>query len=234
LEPELAVRGAFGPGLVVIVAEQQVDGLRSETGHLGDLQSPGNGPSLVRRRLPVADDDRRGPDRPAAAQVVVDEVLGVEQVGVGAVGIPGHRPCIGGHGAHGPVADRDEHHRRRAESPFAGPEDLGIGCGGQTEDRPDTPDHFAGFRRRPEQGQVRVADLASRSRQTHVVEARRLIIALGRERWVQSTKDLASALEKSADTVTYIQREGVRQRLDDEEFSLRFENLDEALIGRGR
>jgi hypothetical protein len=67
-----------------------------------------------------------------------------------------------------------------------------------------------------------------------VVEARRLIIALGRERWVQSTKDLASALEKSADTVTYIQREGVRQRLDDEEFSLRFENLDEALIGRGR
>ncbi len=76
--------------------------------------------------------------------------------------------------------------------------------------------------------------VASRSRQTHVVEARRLIIALGRERWVQSTKDLASALEKSADTVTYIQREGVRQRLDDEEFSLRFENLDEALIGRGR
>jgi hypothetical protein len=67
-----------------------------------------------------------------------------------------------------------------------------------------------------------------------VVEARRLIIALGRERWVQSTKDLASALEKSADIVTYIQREGVRQRLDDEEFSLRFENLDEALIGRGR
>ncbi len=81
---------------------------------------------------------------------------------------------------------------------------------------------------------IDVADLASRSRQTHVVEARRLIIALGRERWVQSTKDLASALEKSADTVTYIQREGIRQRLDDDEFSRRFENLDEALIGRGR
>ncbi len=44
---------------------------------------------------------------------------------------------------------------------------------------------------------IDVADLASRSRQTHVVEARRLIIALGRERWVQSTKDLASALESS-------------------------------------
>jgi hypothetical protein len=34
------------------------------------------------------------------------------------------------------------------------------------------------------------------------------IITLGRERWAQSTKDLASALDKSADWVTYIQREG--------------------------
>jgi len=49
---------------------------------------------------------------------------------------------------------------------------------------------------------VDVADLASRSRQNHVVEARRLIITLGRECWAQSTKDLASSLEKSADNVT--------------------------------
>jgi len=80
---------------------------------------------------------------------------------------------------------------------------------------------------------IDVADLASRSRQHHVVEARRLIITLGRERWAQSTKDLASALHKSADTVTYIQREGVRQRLEDEQFSLRYENLDEELVGGG-
>ena len=78
---------------------------------------------------------------------------------------------------------------------------------------------------------IDVADLASRSRQHHVVEARRLIVILGRERWAQSTKDLASALHKSADTVTYIQREGVRQRLEDEEFSRRYENLDEELVG---
>lgn len=78
---------------------------------------------------------------------------------------------------------------------------------------------------------IDVADLASRSRQHHVVEARRLIITLGRERWAQSTKDLASALHKSADTVTYIQREGVRQRLEDEEFLRRYENLDEELVG---
>ena len=45
-------------------------------------------------------------------------------------------------------------------------------------------------------------------RQHDVVGARRLIITLGRERWAQSTKDLASALDKSADWVTYIQREG--------------------------
>jgi hypothetical protein len=80
---------------------------------------------------------------------------------------------------------------------------------------------------------VDVADLASRSRQSHIVEARRLIITLGRERWTQRTKDLASALEWSADTVTYIQREGVSQRLDDREFLRRHENLDKALIGGG-
>ena len=58
-----------------------------------------------------------------------------------------------------------------------------------------------------------------------------MIVILGRERWAQSTRDLASALQKSADTVTYIQREGVRQRLEDEEFSRPYENLDEELVG---
>jgi hypothetical protein len=67
-----------------------------------------------------------------------------------------------------------------------------------------------------------------------VVEARRLIITLGRERWAQSTKQLASALQKSADTVTFIQREGVRQRLDDQAFSRRYENLDGALVSGGK
>jgi REP element-mobilizing transposase RayT len=81
---------------------------------------------------------------------------------------------------------------------------------------------------------IDVADLGSRSRRNHIVEARRLIITLGRERWAQSTKDLASALDKSGDTVTYIQREGVRQRLDDDEFLRKYENLDKALFGEGR
>jgi putative transposase len=81
---------------------------------------------------------------------------------------------------------------------------------------------------------VDVDELTSRSRRSDVVEARRLIITLGRERWAQSTKQLASALQKSADTVTYIQREGVRQRLDDQAFSRRYENLVAALVSGGK
>lgn len=77
-------------------------------------------------------------------------------------------------------------------------------------------------------------DLASRSRQHDVVEARRLKITLGRERRVQSTKDLVSVLDKSADTVTYIQREGAPRRLEDKAFLQRYENLDAGLAGGGR
>ena len=78
---------------------------------------------------------------------------------------------------------------------------------------------------------IDVADLTSRSRQHHVVEVRRLIVTPGRERWARSTKNLASARQKSSDTVTFIQREGVRQRLENEKFLRRYENLDEELAG---
>jgi len=70
--------------------------------------------------------------------------------------------------------------------------------------------------------------------QHDVVEARRLIITLGGERWAQSTKDLASALDKNPDWATSSQREGARQRLDDEAFSRRYKHLDEGLVGGGR
>jgi len=78
---------------------------------------------------------------------------------------------------------------------------------------------------------IDVADLASRSRQHHVVEARRLIVTLGRERWARSTKNLASARQKNSDTVTSIQREGVGPRLKVEELLRRYGNLDEELAG---
>jgi hypothetical protein len=58
-----------------------------------------------------------------------------------------------------------------------------------------------------------------------------LIIIPGREHIAQSTRDLASALQKAADTVTYIQRERARQRLEDEDFFRRSENLDGELVG---
>lgn len=78
---------------------------------------------------------------------------------------------------------------------------------------------------------IDIADLASSSRQHHVVEPRRLIVTLGRERWARSTKNLASARQNSSDTLTYIQREGVRPSLEDEELLRRYENLDEELAG---
>ena len=81
---------------------------------------------------------------------------------------------------------------------------------------------------------LEVCELASRSRQKDVVEARRLIVTLGRERWGQRTIDLGSVLGKSADTVTYIQREGIRQRLEDDVFHQRCDFLDEEMLKRAR
>jgi hypothetical protein len=57
-----------------------------------------------------------------------------------------------------------------------------------------------------------------------------LILTLGRERWGQKTKDLGAALSKKADTISYIAREGIRQRLEDVDFSRRYEALDKAMI----
>lgn len=82
--------------------------------------------------------------------------------------------------------------------------------------------------------EIDVADLASRTRQRHVVEARRLLLALGRERWGQRANDLGRALGKKADTISYVAREGIRLRLEDELFARRYETLDEAMIGDTR
>lgn len=81
---------------------------------------------------------------------------------------------------------------------------------------------------------IDVADLASRGRRREVVEARRLLLALGRERWRQKATDLGAVLGKKADTISYLAREGIRQRLDNADFSSRYESLDEAMINDGR
>jgi putative transposase len=79
---------------------------------------------------------------------------------------------------------------------------------------------------------VDVKELASRSRREGVVDARRLVVTLGRERWGQRTKDLAGALGKSADVATYLIGEGGKRRLTDPAFAERIEALDAELCSR--
>lgn len=81
---------------------------------------------------------------------------------------------------------------------------------------------------------IDVEDLASRGRRRELVEARRLLLALGRERWGQKATDLGAVLGKKADTISYLAREGINQRLEDEGFAERYETLDEAMIGDSR
>ena len=78
---------------------------------------------------------------------------------------------------------------------------------------------------------IDVRDLASRGRRRELVEVRRLLLALGRERWGQKATDLGAVLGKKADTISYLAREGTRHRLEDEVFAERYEALDEAMIG---
>ena len=77
---------------------------------------------------------------------------------------------------------------------------------------------------------ISVDELVGRSRRWAAVEARGLIVSLGREGWGRSTNELATVLGKSVDTVTYLTREGVNQRLEHDGFARRYEALDSAVI----
>jgi len=57
-----------------------------------------------------------------------------------------------------------------------------------------------------------------------------LLLTLGRDRWGQKATDLGAALGKKADTISYLAREGIRQRLEVEDFARRYEALDQAMI----
>jgi hypothetical protein len=54
-------------------------------------------------------------------------------------------------------------------------------------------------------------------------------VTLGLERWRQKTGELALALQKSPDVVSYMKRECVRMRLEDPEFNSRLEEHDTQL-----
>jgi putative transposase len=71
--------------------------------------------------------------------------------------------------------------------------------------------------------------LASRFKDRETADLRRLVAALGVERWRQRCKDLAGILGKSPAVVSYWVVEGVRRRSDDPTFAERFDNLDEKL-----
>jgi len=74
-----------------------------------------------------------------------------------------------------------------------------------------------------------VEHLASRARDRETASRRRLIVTLGVERWRQKGTALASVLKKNPDVVSWWVGEGIRRRLEDDEFAERIDRLDEAL-----
>ena len=82
---------------------------------------------------------------------------------------------------------------------------------------------------------VEPARLASRLRDRPTAELRRLVAALGLERWSQRTSALAEVLGRNPEVVSYWVGEGVRRRLADPGFAGRLDDLDRALaevVGR--
>jgi hypothetical protein len=72
-------------------------------------------------------------------------------------------------------------------------------------------------------------EIVGPSRRRETTYIRQLIVALGRERWGQQTKDLASILNRSPDRVSHIVGDGIKRRLDDEVFSSQVDRLDAEL-----
>jgi REP element-mobilizing transposase RayT len=71
--------------------------------------------------------------------------------------------------------------------------------------------------------------LADREKDRETVALRRLVAALGIERWRQRCTDLAGVLGKNPGVVSYWVGEGVRRRNDDPGFAKRIDDLDERL-----
>ena len=76
---------------------------------------------------------------------------------------------------------------------------------------------------------IEVERLAGRTKERETANLRRLVAALGVERWRQRCKDLAGVLGKSPDVVSYWVVERVRRRSNDPTFAERFDELDERL-----
>ncbi|MCK5378948.1 MAG: hypothetical protein KAJ78_06060 [Acidobacteria bacterium] len=68
--------------------------------------------------------------------------------------------------------------------------------------------------------------LASRARDRDTASQRRLVATLGVERWRQRGAELAAVLHKNPDVVSWWVGEGVRRRLQDQQFSAEIDRLD--------
>ena len=73
--------------------------------------------------------------------------------------------------------------------------------------------------------------LASRARDRSTAGKRRLVVTLGVERWRQKGTELAAVLKKNSDVVSWWVGEGIRRRLEDEEFAGELDRLDRELSG---
>jgi len=71
--------------------------------------------------------------------------------------------------------------------------------------------------------------LASRVRDRKTAAMRRLLVTLGVERWRQRGTELAKVLNKNPDVVSWWVGEGIRLRLEDEDFAKEYDRLDRRL-----
>lgn len=78
---------------------------------------------------------------------------------------------------------------------------------------------------------VAVEEVAGRTKRTHAVRARELILTLGVERYGLRVKDLAAALGVRYDTASLWGRRGARRRRDDGGFGRQMNELDTVLAG---
>jgi REP element-mobilizing transposase RayT len=74
-----------------------------------------------------------------------------------------------------------------------------------------------------------MARLASRARDRETAAMRRLVVTLGVERWRQRGTALAEVLNKNPDVVSWWVGEGVRRRVEDDDFANELDRLDEML-----
>jgi len=76
---------------------------------------------------------------------------------------------------------------------------------------------------------VDVAHASSRRRDRATARVRRLIVTLGIERWRQNRTELAKALRKNPDVVSWWAGEGASLRMEDPEFADQLDRMDQEL-----